>query len=130
MVRQLSHETRWPLNPKDLLRGRVWSDAGLLLARLRATQLNGCVPAARQSLHEATQGSAGQSLGTPRWSGNPTPSRRHCQHHPQHCWPAQLPHALDPRRGVGHCDDEFQHSILDRHRSILVRHRLLTHRTV
>ena len=27
MVRQLSHETRWPLNPKDLLRGRVWSDA-------------------------------------------------------------------------------------------------------
>ena len=48
---------------------------------------------------------AGPIFHTLHWSGNPTPSRRRCQHHPQHCWHAQLHHALDPRRGAGHCDD-------------------------
>ena len=37
-------------------------------------------PAFRQIFHEAIQSSAGQNLSTPRWPGNPTPSRRHFTH--------------------------------------------------
>ena len=55
-------------------------------------------------------------LGSLRWSGNPTPFRQFCQHHTQHCWPAQPPDALDPRRGEGDRTDASQHSSLVRHR--------------
>ena len=112
----------------DLLFGRVYRarqprvpgspsiDAGPHPARLRAAQHHGRVPAARQSLHETLQGRAGPILGTPHWSGNPTPSRRRCQHHPLHCWHAQPHHALDPRRVEGDRHDASQHSSIVRHR--------------
>ena len=52
----------------------------------------------------------------------PHMARQH-SHEPQWlCRLAELPHARDPQRGAGHCDDSSQ-------RSILVSHRLLTHRT-
>ena len=60
------------------------------------------MPASRQSPHEAIQGRTGQNLSTLPWLGNPTPSRRHCQHWPQHCRLAQSSHEMDPRRAAGY----------------------------
>ena len=67
-------------------------------------------PAFRQIFHEAIQSSAGQNLSTPRWPGNPTPSRRHFTHSR-----AGLHSLLMTwtRRAAGDRHDASQHSSSD-----------------
>ena len=121
------HEPRWHQSPMDLLHGRVYHAhqsrvPGPLHVETRAHVRLVFVPpnttAVRQPLDRAHMRpfKAALGLGALRWSGNPTPSRRCCQHHSKECWTAQPPHALDPPRSEGDRHDASHHSSLVRHR--------------
>ena len=99
MAGQNCHETRGRQCPMDLLHGSVYRarqprvpgppsiDSCPHPARLRAAQNHVCQPLDRAYMRPFK---AALGRYSPRYIGreNPTPTRRRCQHHPQHCWHA------------------------------------------